>query len=211
VARLKSQGVDVRLLFLEAKNDTLLRRFSETRRRHPLATGTRTLEECLMRERELLAPIGEIGHRLDTTELLPNKLRNWIKDLLEIRSESVMLLFESFSYKQGLPLDADLIFDVRCLPNPYYDPKLRPLSGLDEPVIEFMEREPKVASMLDDIRRFVEVWLPSYGQDNRSSLTVAIGCTGGRHRSVYFAERLGAYFRTRSPVLVRHRHLAPAA
>jgi UPF0042 nucleotide-binding protein len=211
VARLKSQGVDVRLLFLEAKNDTLLRRFSETRRRHPLATGTRTLEECLMRERELLAPIGEIGHRLDTTELLPNKLRNWIKDLLEIRSESVMLLFESFSYKQGLPLDADLIFDVRCLPNPYYDPKLRPLSGLDEPVIEFLEREPKVTSMLEDIRRFVETWLPSYGQDNRSSLTVAIGCTGGRHRSVYFAERLGAYFRTRSPVLVRHRHLAPAA
>jgi UPF0042 nucleotide-binding protein len=164
-----------------------------------------------MRERELLAPIGEIGHRLDTTELLPNKLRNWIKDLLEIRSESVMLLFESFSYKQGIPLDADLIFDVRCLPNPYYDPKLRPLSGLDEPVIEFLEREPKVTSMLEDIRRFVETWLPSYGQDNRSSLTVAIGCTGGRHRSVYFAERLGAYFRTRSPVLVRHRHLAPAA
>jgi UPF0042 nucleotide-binding protein len=211
LTKLKGQGVDVRLLFLDAKNDALLRRFSETRRRHPLATGTRTLEECLMRERELLAPIGEIGHRLDTTELLPNKLRNWIKDLLEIRSESVMLLFESFSYKQGVPLDADLIFDVRCLPNPYYDSKLRHLSGLDEPVIEFLEKEPKVASMLDDIRRFVETWLPSYGQDNRSSLTVAVGCTGGRHRSVYFAERLGAYFRTRSPVLVRHRHLVPAA
>jgi UPF0042 nucleotide-binding protein len=210
VAALKAQGVDVRLLFLDAKNDTLIRRFSETRRRHPLATGARTLEECLTREREVLAPIGEIGYRLDTSDLLPNTLRNWIKDLLEIRSESVMLLFESFSYKQGLPLDADLIFDVRCLPNPYYDPKLRLLSGLDEPVIEFMEREPKVASMLEDIRRFVEVWLPSYGQDNRSSLTVAVGCTGGRHRSVYFAERLGAYFRTRSPVLVRHRHLAPA-
>lgn len=209
VADLKSKGLDVRLLFLDARNDTLLRRFSETRRRHPLATGTRTLEECLMRERELLAPVGEIGHRLDTTEMQPNKLRNWIKDLLDIRSESVMLLFESFSYKQGIPLDADLIFDVRCLPNPYYDSKLRPLSGLDDPVIEFMEREPKVASMLDDIRRFVEVWLPSYGQDNRSSLTVAVGCTGGRHRSVYFVERLGAYFRTRSAVLVRHRHLSP--
>jgi UPF0042 nucleotide-binding protein len=210
IANLKSQGVDVRLLFLDARNDTLIRRFSETRRRHPLATGTRTLEECLMRERELLAPVGEIGHRLDTTELQPNKLRNWIKDLLDIRSESVMLLFESFSYKQGIPLDADLIFDVRCLPNPYYDTRLRPLSGLDDPVIEFLEKEPKVARMLDDIRRFVEVWLPSYGQDNRSSLTVAVGCTGGRHRSVYFVERLGAYFRTRSAVLVRHRHLSPA-
>ena len=160
--------------------------------------------------REVLAPISEIGHRLDTSDLLPNKLRNWIKDLLDIRTESVMLLFESFSYKQGVPLDADLIFDVRCLPNPHYDSRLRPLSGLDEPVIAFLEKEPKVATMFEDIRRFVETWLPSYGQDNRSSLTVAVGCTGGRHRSVYFVERLGAYFRARSPVLVRHRHLAAA-
>src|SRR5499427_965654 len=106
VAALKGQGVDVRLLFLDAKNDTLIRRFSETRRRHPLATGTRTLEECLTREREVLAPIGEIGHRLDTSDLLPNSLRNWIKEFLEIRTESVMLLFESFSYKEGVPLDA---------------------------------------------------------------------------------------------------------
>ncbi|HET7766557.1 MAG TPA: RNase adapter RapZ [Burkholderiales bacterium] len=210
VAALKKQGVDLRLLFLEAKNDTLIRRFAETRRRHPLATGSRTLEECLARERELLAPISEIGHRLDTSELLPNKLRSWIKDVLEIHSESVMLLFESFSYKQGIPLDADIIFDVRCLPNPYYDPRLRPLSGLDEPVIAFLEKEPKVGAMFEDIRRFVETWLPSFGQDNRSSLTVGVGCTGGRHRSVYFVERLGAYFRNRSPVLVRHRHLAAA-
>ena len=210
IAELKNQGVDLRLLFLDTKNDTLIKRFSETRRRHPLATGTRTLEECLTLERELLAPMGEIGQRLDTSDLLPNALRNWIKDLLEIRTESVMLLFESFSYKQGIPLDADLIFDVRCLPNPHYDPRLRPLSGRDAPVIEFLEKEPKVGAMFEDVKRFVETWLPSYGQDNRSSLTVAIGCTGGRHRSVYFVERLGAYFRGRSPVLVRHRHLAPA-
>ena len=211
VSALKAQGVDLRLLFLDAKNDTLIRRFSETRRRHPLATGTRTLEECLMREREILAPVGEIGQRLDTSDLLPNTLRNWIKDLLDIRTESVMLLFESFSYKQGPPLDADLVFDVRCLPNPHYDPRLRPLTGLDAAVVAFLEREPKVGSMLEDIRRFVETWLPSYGQDNRSSLTVAVGCTGGRHRSVYLVERLGAYFRSHTPVLVRHRHLAPAA
>jgi RNase adapter protein RapZ len=210
IAALKAQGVDLRLLFLDAKNDTLIRRFSETRRRHPLATGTRTLEECLIHERELLAPVGEIGHRLDTSDLLPNTLRNWIKDLLDIRSESVMLLFESFSYKQGVPQDADLVFDVRCLPNPHYDPRLRPLSGLDPAVIAFLAREPKVTTMFEDIRRFVETWLPSYGQDNRSSLTVAVGCTGGRHRSVYFVERLGAYFRDRTPVLVRHRHLATA-
>jgi UPF0042 nucleotide-binding protein len=210
VTALKNQGVDLRLLFLDTKNDTLIRRFSETRRRHPLATGTRTLEECLSREREILAPIGEIGQRLDTSDLLPNTLRNWIKDLLDIRTESLMLLFESFSYKQGVPLDADLIFDVRCLPNPHYDPRLRPLSGLDAPVITFLEKEPKVGTMFEDIRRFVETWLPSYGQDNRSSLAVAVGCTGGRHRSVYIVERLGAYFRGRSSVLVRHRHLAAA-
>jgi len=210
IAALKNQGVDLRLLFLDTKNDTLIRRFSETRRRHPLATGTRTLEECFTREREILAPIGEIGQRLDTSDLLPNTLRNWIKELLDIRTESLMLLFESFSYKLGVPLDADLIFDVRCLPNPHYDPRLRPLSGLDTPVITFLEKEPKVGTMFEDIRRFVETWLPSYGQDNRSSLTVAVGCTGGRHRSVYIVERLGAYFRGRSPVLVRHRHLAAA-
>ena len=210
VAALKGQQVDVRLLFLDAKDDTLIRRFSETRRRHPLATGTRTREECLARERELLAPIDEIGSRIDTSDLLPNTLRNWIKELLGIRAELTTLLFESFSYKQGVPLDADLVFDVRCLPNPHYDPRLRPLTGLDDEVAAFLEREPKVGAMLQDIRRFVETWLPAYGQDNRSSLTVAIGCTGGRHRSVYFAERLGAYFRAHAPVLVRHRHLVTA-
>ncbi len=155
--------------------------------------------------------MGEIGYRLDTTDLLPNTLRNWIKEWLDIRTETTMLLFESFSYKQGVPLDADLVFDVRCLPNPHYDPRLRPLTGLDAEVVAFLEREPKVGTMLGDIRRFVETWLPAYGQDNRSSLTVAVGCTGGRHRSVYLVERLGAYFRSHTPVLIRHRHLAAAA
>jgi UPF0042 nucleotide-binding protein len=211
IAALKRQGVDLRLLFLDAKNDTLIRRFSETRRRHPLATGTRTLEECLARERELLAPVSEIGHRIDTTDLLPNALRNWTKELLGIRAESIMLVFESFSYKDGVPVDADLVFDVRCLPNPHYDPRLRSLTGLDSEVVAFLEKESIVGTMLGDICRFVESWLPAYAQENRSSLTVAIGCTGGRHRSVYFVERLGSHFRSHTPVLVRHRHLVAAA
>ena len=210
IAALKRQGVDVRLLVLEAKNDTLIRRFSETRRRHPLATGTLTLEECLARERELLAPVSEIGHRIDTTDLLPNALRHWTKELLGIGGESIMLVFESFSYKDGVPLDADLVFDVRCMPNPHYDPRLRPLTGLDSEVVAFLEKESIVGAMLGDIRRFVETWLPAYVQENRSSLTVAIGCTGGRHRSVYFVERLGAHFLSRTSVLVRHRHLVAA-
>ena len=142
---------------------------------------------------------------------LPNALRNWIKELLGIRAQSTMLVLESFSYKEGVPLDADIVFDVRCLPNPHYDPRLRLLTGLDSEVVAFLEKEPKVGTMLEDIRRFVETWLPAYGQDSRSSLTVAVGCTGGRHRSVYFVERLGAHFRDRTPVLVRHRHLAAAA
>lgn len=211
ISALKRQGVDLRLLFLDAKNDTLIRRFSETRRRHPLATGTRTLEECLAREREILAPVSEIGHRIDTTDLVPNALRGWIRELLDIRAETIMLVFESFSYKDGVPLDADLVFDVRCLPNPHYDPRLRPLTGRDPEVVAFLERESMAETMLADIRRFVESWLPAYAQETRSSLTVAIGCTGGRHRSVYFVERLGSHFRNRTPVLVRHRHLAAAA
>jgi len=207
VAKLRQQGVDLRLLFLDARNDALVRRFSETRRRHPLATGTRTIEECLAREREILAPVGEIGHRIDTTELQPITLRNWIRELLGVHAEAMMLVFESFSYKQGAPLDADLVFDVRCVPNPHYDPRLRPLTGLDPEVVAFLEKEPKVGALLNDIRRFVETWLPAYGQESRSSLTVAIGCTGGRHRSVYFVERLGEHFRKQTSLLVRHRHL----
>jgi len=126
---LKAQGVDVRLLFLDAKDGTLIRRFAETRRRHPLAQGNVTLDECLARERELLSPIAEVGHRIDTSDLYPNALRNWIRELMEVDSRSAVILFESFAYKQGVPLDADLVFDARCLPNPFYDPRLRPSPG----------------------------------------------------------------------------------
>jgi len=223
LAALKRGETDVRLLFLDATDATLVHRFSETRRRHPLARRgwdaaapgeELTLEECLARERELLAPIGEIGQRIDTTDVHPNTLRRWIKSLLALDAAAATLLFESFSYKRGIPVDADLVFDVRCVPNPHYDPRLRPLTGLDAEVAAFLEREPQAGLLLADIRDFVETWLPAYAHDHRSALTVAIGCTGGRHRSVYFVERLGAYFRERSPkdvpVLVRHRHLDQA-
>jgi len=205
---LKAQDVDVRLLFLDATDHALIRRFSETRRRHPLAQGNITLEECLARERDLLSPIAEVGHRIDTSELHPNALRSWIRGLLDVDPRSIVLLFESFAYKQGVPLDADLVFDVRCLPNPFYDPRLRPMSGLHPEVADFLEREPQVGKMLADIRDFVATWLPAYTGDNRSYLTVAIGCTGGQHRSVYFVEKLAAHFRARTSVVVRHRNLA---
>jgi len=207
LADLKAQGIDVRPLFLEAKDETLLRRFSETRRHHPLAQGNITLEECLARERDLLSPISEIGHRIDTSELQPNALRSWIRDLLHIAPGSAVVLFESFAYKQGVPLNADLVFDVRCLPNPFYVARLRPMTGLDSEVAAFLERHPEVGKMLADIGDFVETWLPAYRSDNRGYLTIAIGCTGGQHRSVYVAERLAARLRAHNAVVVRHRNL----
>ena len=205
VQRIKDQGIDLEVLFLDARNDVLLRRYSETRRRHPLAHGERTLAECLRMERDILAPVAEIGHRIDTSELSANQLRDWIKALLSIPTGLTALLFESFGYKGGIPLDADLVFDVRCLPNPYYDPRLQSLTGHDPEVAEFLERDPQVERMYRDIRAFLETWLPSYLQDNRSYLTIALGCTGGQHRSVYLAKRLAVYFGETLPVLVRHR------
>jgi RNase adapter protein RapZ len=208
VRELKSRGVDVRVLFLEAKTETLLKRFSETRRRHPLSDGELTVAECIARERELLADIGGESHHIDTSELNPNALRAWIKEFVESDHSGLTLLFESFGYKHGIPLDADLVFDVRCLPNPFYDPALRPLTGKHPAVLEFLEADANVNRMYRDIRDFIRNWLPCFVADNRSYLTVAIGCTGGEHRSVYFVEKLARDFHEARRVLVRHRELA---
>lgn len=208
LSSLRQSGIDLRILFLDAKNDTLVRRFTETRRRHPLARGDVTIEECITREREMLAAVGELGHRIDTSDAQPNALRGWIKDLLEVDTSRMTVLFQSFGYKQGIPLDSDLVFDVRFLPNPFYDPKLRTLTGNDAQVVAFMQSNADVAKLLGEISAFVSNWLPHYLRDNRSYLTIAIGCTGGQHRSVYLAERLAADFRGRVPVLVRHRQLS---
>lgn len=206
---LRSMVRDLRLIFLDARDDTLIARFSETRRRHPLASEDVSLDEAIHRERDALAPIAELGHRIDTSDLHANTLRGWIKRFLELKeTEGLTLMFQSFGFKYGIPLDADLVFDVRCLPNPHYDQRLRPLTGQDKPVIEFLEKLPEVARMGEDIRRFVATWLPSYARDNRSYLTVAIGCTGGQHRSVYLAELLGKRFSDTVRVLVRHRSAA---
>ena len=208
LSQLKERGIDVHLIFLDAKTDTLVKRFSETRRRHPLADRDRTLPECIEHERELLGDIGDLGHRIDTSDLHPGVLRSWIKDILRTEDPGLRLLFQSFGFKHGIPLDADMVFDVRCLPNPHYDPELRPLTGKDAPVVAFLEANANAREMLADIRDYVEKWLPCFVGDNRAYLTVAIGCTGGRHRSVYFAEALTTYFRGSRNVLVRHRELS---
>jgi len=208
IAEFKRAGTDLRLIFLDAKTDTLTRRFSETRRRHPLDDGKLTITECIAREREQLGPIGELGAHIDTSDLPPNALRAWIKDFLGVDRSKLTLVFQSFGFKHGIPLDADLVFDVRCLPNPHYDPALRDFTGLDQAVIDYLEREPEVGRMYEDIRSFVHNWLPSFQRDNRSYLTVALGCTGGRHRSVYLVERLACQFGAAAQLMVRHRELA---
>jgi UPF0042 nucleotide-binding protein len=205
---LLQRDVELRALFLDAKTETLVKRFSETRRRHPLSDDTRTLPECIDAEREMLQEIGALAHRIDTSELPPNVLRAWIKDLAGMIGTGMTTLFQSFGFKHGIPLDADLVFDVRCLPNPHYDPELRPLTGKDDKVIAFLEADAGAQRMLGDIATFLDTWLPCFVRDNRSYLTVAIGCTGGRHRSVYFVDALARRFQAAVPVIVRHRELA---
>jgi len=196
------------VLYLEANPGTLLRRFSETRRRHPLAGSGKTLAEAIERERQLLAGIAPLGSRIDTSDLQPRVLQNWIRDQLGLGAGTLTLLFESFSYKDGIPLDADWVFDCRMLANPHYDPQLRPFTGRDAPVVEYLKRDPQVMRWLEDVSALLKRWLPEIVRENRSHVTVAIGCTGGRHRSVYLAEALAQAFRGDWRVLVRHRSLA---
>jgi UPF0042 nucleotide-binding protein len=209
LGKLAEDGIRPTFLFLHANEETLLKRYSESRRRHPLASDGQSLEEAIRAERELLEPISGLGHRIDTSGLKANALREWVRQFIEaVPGQGLTLMFESFGFKHGIPLDADLVFDVRCLPNPHYDTALRPLTGKDKPVIDFLEAEPEVRRMRDDIARFVGDWLPAYIRDNRNYLTVAIGCTGGQHRSVYIAEWLSREFAKQARVLVRHRTLA---
>ena len=210
IAALRLKGFDVRILFLEAKSDALVKRFSETRRRHPLSDEGRTLTECIQLEHDRLETVSNLGHRVDTSELSPNTLRAWIKDFIALDRSRLTLLFQSFGFKHGIPLDADYVFDVRCLPNPHYDPRLRPLTGKDPEVIQFLQKDSSVLKMLGDIRLFVSDWLPCFIRDNRNYLTVAVGCTGGQHRSVYFTESLANQFQSEYQVLIRHRELGIA-
>lgn len=203
----RAAGTDVRVIFLDASDASLVRRFSESRRPHPLARDGRTLDEAIAAERALLAPIAELGQRIDTSALLPVHLRGWIADLLVIDPSRLAICVESFGFKGGVPLDADFVFDARFLPNPYYDPRLRSQTGRDPEVAAFLERETEAGLFLEDIHRMIERWLPKFALDRRAALTVAIGCTGGRHRSVYLAEGLAARLKAQHPVLVRHRDI----
>ncbi len=212
VERERAKGTDVRVIFLDAADDSLVRRFSETRRPHPLAREGQSLQEAIAEERRVLSWLAEIGQRIDTSALMPSQLRTWIQDLVVTDRGKLTLIFESFGYKGGVPLDADFVFDARCvLPNPHYEPQLRALSGHDAEVRDFLERETQAGILIEDIQRFLQRWLPRYVLDQRASLTIAIGCTGGRHRSVYIAEQLAERFASDYPVVLRHRDLKDEA
>jgi UPF0042 nucleotide-binding protein len=214
IEKLRQLGHEVKILFLTASSETLIARFSETRRSHPLShhlqqqqllSAPLSLTECIQTERELLSPLQFLGHVIDTSHLSANTLRSWIKDEIGVEQAPLILMFESFAFKVGVPLDVDFVFDVRILPNPHYDPALRPLTGRDAPVIDFLEQQDMAQDLYQDILNFIEKWLPAFKRDNRSYLTIGIGCTGGQHRSVYMVEKLAKHFQSKEKVLIRHR------
>ncbi|WOO32153.1 RNase adapter RapZ [Diaphorobacter limosus] len=210
--RLRETGVQVRSLFLDASTGTLVRRFSETRRRHPLSQHelpeTRlALVQTIELERQLLAELREQSYVIDTSVLRPAQLLTYVKELLAVKPGQLTLVFESFAFKHGVPFDSDYVFDVRMLPNPHYEPTLRALTGRDAPVAEYLRQQPEVERMQSDISQFLEHWLDALAQNHRSYVTVAIGCTGGQHRSVYLAEQLSAQFASHWSTLCRHREL----
>ncbi|WP_020649684.1 RNase adapter RapZ [Solimonas variicoloris] len=206
---LRAQGIEVSVIFLRADDSVLLQRYSETRRRHPLAQGDCSLTEAIRRERQLLAPIANAADAtIDTSLKNLHALREEIQGLVPGGGGKLSLMFMSFGFKNGIPEDADFVFDIRTLPNPHWQPELRKLTGRDAPVVEWLERHDITARLYADIRGFLERWLPEYQKQDRAYLTVAIGCTGGQHRSVYFVEKLGETFRGRFDNLaIRHREL----
>jgi len=213
---LRKQGVMVKLLFLDATTETLVRRYSETRRKHPLSQAAsehsaqdqrRALMDAIELERELLANLREQAHVVDTSIIRPSQLQGYVKSLISTPGGQLTLVFESFAFKRGVPGDADYVFDVRMLPNPHYEPELRHLTGQDEPVVAFLQEQPEVAQMLEHIQKFLNHWLDALARDHRSYVTVAIGCTGGQHRSVYLVEQLLKLFGDKWATLKRHREL----
>lgn len=203
--------LDNQVIFIDADDDTLLKRFSETRRKHPLSDSKTDLKEAISKERLLLKPIFDIADvSIDTTDMKYHNLRDFVKRrFMTTDNDSTAILFQSFGFKYGIPKDADLVFDVRCLPNPHWQSRLRPLTGKDSAVREFLDQQQPVLDMYDDIRQFVEKWVPQYKENNRSYLTIAVGCTGGQHRSVYLCEKLTEYFtKTEANIQCRHRELS---
>jgi UPF0042 nucleotide-binding protein len=212
LTKLRSSEVQIKALFLDATTDTLVRRYSETRRRHPLSRSEdpdqqHALVEAIELERDLLANLREHAHVIDTSIIRSSQLQGYVKSLISAPAAQLTLVFESFAFKRGIPVDADYVFDVRMLPNPHYEKDLRALTGLDESVKAFLRQHEEVEQMERQIQEFLGFWLGSLARDHRSYVTVAIGCTGGQHRSVYLVEQLATFFSNQWTTLKRHREL----
>jgi UPF0042 nucleotide-binding protein len=211
ISELQARELSTEIIFLDANSQTLLKRFSESRRKHPLSNESTDLREAIDIESALLESISMMANLvIDTSNMSLHQLRDLVKNrLLESSETNMALLFESFGFKNGIPVDADLVYDVRCLPNPYWDTALRSLTGLDADVAKFLDSQDEFQEMVDDIRAYLEKWLPRYESNNRSYITVAVGCTGGQHRSVYMGEKLRRFFSSKiKNVQIRHRDLS---
>jgi UPF0042 nucleotide-binding protein len=209
MSELAAAGVQVHLIFIDCRDDILIKRYSETRRKHPLSVRGLSLADAIAEERRILRPLSSLAEKvIDSSELNVHQLRRLIATGYAEATRGLTLMFESFAYRRGLPPDADFVFDARCLPNPHWDVRLRPYSGKDAPVREFLDQQPMVGEYFADTSRWLDNWLPRFEQDDRSYVTISIGCTGGRHRSVYLAEKLAAHYREqRDNVLIFHREL----
>ena len=209
LAEIRSHGLECEIIFLQADDATLIKRFSETRRKHPLTRSGTSLAEAIGRERKLLSSLAvNADWCIDTSRTNVHQLRDLVRERMLKESRSLTLTFMSFGFKHGIPVDADFVFDVRCLPNPHWVPQLRAQTGLDREVREFLEQQALVGEMFADLSAFIERWMPRFEADNRSYMTIAIGCTGGQHRSVYLSSRLAEHFAdSELEVLVRHREL----
>jgi UPF0042 nucleotide-binding protein len=207
VEGLSRQGVEVKVVFLDSSNESLIRRYSESRRPHPLAADKRTLIECIQEERSLLQAIKLGAEHIDTSRLKPQQLRNWVRGLIENKKQQFQLTLQSFGFKYGIPLDTDFTFDVRCLPNPFYENKLKNLSGIDLGVETYLNKNPDTIKMIETIYEFADQWLPKFIREGRVILTISIGCTGGQHRSVYLVEQLNKKLKSDYRTLVLHRDL----
>ncbi|NVD34956.1 RNase adapter RapZ [Marinobacter lutaoensis] len=209
-SRLQATGVTIEIIFLDADEQSLLQRFHATRRKHPLSNDKVSLREAIQAEKALLEPLSKLADLyINTTGMSMYELRDQVKQrVVGRKDQELALLFQSFGFKHGVPLDSDYVFDVRCLPNPFWDNSLRQYNGTDQPVIDFLEREPATRAMVEDLTRFLETWLPGFAASNRTYMTISIGCTGGQHRSVYVCEQLGRHFRKNyNNVQVRHTEL----
>ncbi|OSI16971.1 RNase adapter RapZ [Neisseria dumasiana] len=207
IRQLRQQGHDVEILFLEAEESVLIRRFSETRRSHPLSGQTLTLLESLQKERAWIFPLRELAYCIDTSKMNAQQLRYTVQQWLKLERKGMLVILESFGFKYGVPSNVDFLFDMRSLPNPYYDTELRPYNGMDKPIQDYLGQQPAVQEMINDISNFMSRWLPQMQVESRSYVTIGIGCTGGQHRSVYVVEQLAKRLQGQYELLVRHRQL----